>query len=666
MLAFRSLIGCILASGFILAAEDERPVVDGSTVARETAANKRLPTFHIVGASTVRSGGRGGLYGWGERITPFFDTKKINVVNHAIGGRSARTFYTEGRWQSVAEALKPGDFVIIQFGHNDQGRIGDPANKGRADGPGTGDETVEDIKPDGSKELVHTFGWYMAKFVNDAHAKKATAIICSPVPHKQRWQKGRDFENIAKWGEEVAKENGALFFDLTMIITDAYKKVGADKVETFFADKGTHTSDTGAEFNAACVVEGLKSLPGNPLGKFLLGGEEPDAEQSPVKFPLQFAFGEKSPQPGWALVTAGTLYSPETGYGFEPGTEGGGAKGFTSEKPFLFSVKLPEGNYSVTMLQGENSGPSSTTVKSELRRLMVENIQTPGATTFIVNVRTPAISTGRRVKLKSRELETEMQGWDDRLTLEFNGNHPSLRALTISPVEVPTVFIAGDSTVCDQPAEPWNSWGQMLPRFFTPTVAVANYANSGESIRSSLGAGRFDKIFSLMKPGDYLFIQFGHNDMKDKSPDALEIYRKNLTDIVARTRVLRGTPVLITSMERKTGVKQDTLGNYPDAVRSVAKEERCALIDLHAMSRTLYQSLGNDLGKAFQDGTHHNNYGSYELAKCVVAGIQQAKLPLAKSIAPDFGNFDPASPDPVGTFDMPASPVMSKVTPLGN
>ena len=218
----------------------------------------------------MRSGGTGaGLWGWGERIKPFFDTDKINVVNHAIGGRSARTFFTEGRWQKVVEVIKPGDFVIIQFGHNDQGRIGDPANKGRADGKGIGDETVEDTKPDGTKELVHTFGWYMAKFVTDAQAKGATAIICSPIPHKQRWENGRDFEALAEWDKQVAKNTGALYFDLTIVITDAYKKEGAEKVATYFADKGTHTSDLGAQFNAAHVIAGLKSLPGDPLGKFL-------------------------------------------------------------------------------------------------------------------------------------------------------------------------------------------------------------------------------------------------------------------------------------------------------------------------------------------------------------------------------------------------------------
>jgi hypothetical protein len=206
----------------------------------------------------------------------------------------------------------------------------------------------------------------------------------------------------------------------------------------------------------------------------------------------------------------------------------------------------------------------------------------------------------------------------------------------------------------------------MMPRFFRPDVAVANYAESGESIKSSLGANRFHKIFSTMRAGDYLFVQFGHNDMKDKATNALETYRANLKKLIARTRELGGTPVLITSMERKSGVERDTLAGYPQTVRDVAEEEHCALIDLHAMSRIFYQALGADLDKAFQDGTHHKNYGSYELAKCVVNGIRENKLPLAKSIAADFGVFNPAKPDAVATFQMPVSPTASTVKPLGN
>jgi lysophospholipase L1-like esterase len=154
--------------------------------------------------------------------------------------------------------------------------------------------------------------------------------------------------------------------------------------------------------------------------------------------------------------------------------------------------------------------------------------------------------------------------------------------------------------------------------------------------------------------------------MKDKAANALEVYKSNLQKIVARTRALGGTPVLVTSMERKAGVENDTLAGYPDTVRAVAKEENCALVDLHAMSKIFYRALGADLDKAFQDGTHHNNYGSYELAKCVIAGIKQGKLPLAKSIADDFGDFDPAHPDAVADFQMPASAVTSAAKPLGN
>jgi len=224
----------------------------------------------------------------------------------------------------------------------------------------------------------------------------------------------------------------------------------------------------------------------------------------------------------------------------------------------------------------------------------------------------------------------------------------------------------GDSTVCDQPAEPWNSWGQMLPRFFKPEIAVANHSESGETVADSLRAQRFAKIFSLMKPGDYLFVQFGHNDMKNHATNALETYKSDLRKVVERTRSLGGTPVLVTSMERKAGLEAPTLMGYPDAVREVAKNEHCALIDLNAMSLVFYKALGADLGKAFQDGTHHNNYGSYELAQCVVEGIKQDKLPLAKYIVDEFKGFDPAHPDSPADFQMPVSPVTSSEKPLGN
>ena len=384
-----------------------------------------------------------------------------------------------------------------------------------------------------------------------------------------------------------------------------------------------------------------------------------------------FNFGGGPVSPGVISVLPETLYATNTGYGFEPGAEVVVTNGCaTSASPFYFSVKLPEGNYRVTVTLGEDSGPSVTTVKAELRRLMLYHVQTaPGRSarrTFTVNLRRPEIAGDGVVRLKPRERNEEWRDWDDKLTLEFDDTHPCIRRLAIQRARVPTLFIMGDSTVCDQPFEPWNSWGQMLPVFFQPGIAVANHAESGETVADSLAGNRFKKVFSLMKPGDYLFVQFGHNDMKNKRPGALEQYKRDLEEVVAETRAKGGTPVLITSMERKAGVRGPTLEGYPQAVRDVARQEHCALIDLNAMSLVLYKALGPNLDKAFVDGTHHDSYGSYELAQCVLDGIRQDHLPLARYIVRDFRGFDPAHPDPVDRFYMPASPRASAVKPPGN
>ena len=383
----------------------------------------------------------------------------------------------------------------------------------------------------------------------------------------------------------------------------------------------------------------------------------------------KYHFGGAQAAPGFTLVRADSAYSKSRGHGFDLDStpviieraQGDPLlRGFcTGEGPFFFSAALPEGNYRVTVVLGDAAGASTNTVKAESRRLMLEDVRTAAGkfstNIFTVNLRTPGFPGGA-VNLKTRE--HDYLHWDDKLTLEFNGARPALAALEITRVtNAVTVYLAGDSTVTDQPREPWNSWGQMLPRFFEAHVAVANHAESGESIKSSIGARRFEKIFSTIRPGDYLFLQFGHNDMKDRAPDALATYRSNLTHLVLAARRAGATPVLLTSMERKAGVERDTLGNYPKTVREVARTNGVALIDLHAMSRALYRGLGpGRLNAAFQDGTHHNNFGSYELARCVVEGIRTSELPLKKFLASDVTPFNPARPDAPEQFQIPASP----------
>lgn len=365
----------------------------------------------------------------------------------------------------------------------------------------------------------------------------------------------------------------------------------------------------------------------------------------------------------WKQVTPESEYSSLRAYGWDFGTASSvvnSGDGIMSRRPLLFSVNMPEGLYSVRVRLGGADEATTTSVKAESRRLMLESIHLPAGEVseyhFLVHTRTPEIAGGGKVRLKARE-KPYLQ-WDQKLTLEFNGQPACIQSIEIRPAakDTPTLFIAGDSTVCDQPDPPYNSWGQMLTRFFKPDIAIANYAMSGETILSSLASRRFEKLFSEMKTGDTLLMQFGHNDMKNKSPDAKATYRKNLEKIIDKTLQLGATPILVTSMERKIGVKKPTLKGYPQIVREVASSKEVSLIDLNASSKILYAALGANLSAAFVDGSHHNNYGSYQLAKCIVSEIQTKELNLAKHVVDAITEYHPAKPDSIELFRIPTSP----------
>jgi lysophospholipase L1-like esterase len=670
-------------------------------------ANPKLPSLFLIGDSTVRNGqgdGANGQWGWGEPLVAYFDAAKINVVNRAVGGLSSRTYLISGQWEQVLARLKPGDFVIMQFGHNDGGAINDDS-RARGTIKGTGEEAQEiDNMLTKQREVVHTYGWYLRKFIAETKAKGATPIVCSLVPRKI-WRDGKIARNSAdygKWAAEVAKSEKARFIDLNEIIARRYDELGPEKVDPLFADAHTHTSLAGAELNAACVIAGLKALKDNPLAAYFSakakevsqaeGGQAIDSG-APLaranKTIFKFDFGSGKLAPGYTQVLPGAIYSREVGYGFEPGAkiscvDRGGSDALrrdlcTSDQPFFFSVALPEGNYNVTITFGDADSETTTTVKAELRRLILEKVQTARGKfetrTFTVNLRTAQIATGGEVKLKDRERTAEIWAWDEKLTLEFNNARPAVNAIEIRrAADLPTIFLLGDSTVCDQPSEPYNSWGQMLPRFFKPGVAIANHAESGESLRSSLGARRLDKVMSLMKRGDYLIIQYGHNDQKERGEGigAFTTYRDDLKHFIAETRKRGGIPVLVTPVQRRTfdaqGKITNSHGDYPDAVRQAAKEVSVPLIDLHAMSKLFYEALGPEPSKlAFKegDGTHHNNYGSYQLAKCIVEGIKANKLNIAKFLVDDMAPFNPSRPDPLDHFKVPVSPQYTAVVPLG-
>ncbi len=407
---------------------------------------------------------------------------------------------------------------------------------------------------------------------------------------------------------------------------------------------------------------------------------------APVGAVRLFDFGPGPVAAGAVQVVAETAYTRERGYGFvettgvtclDRGTSDAAARDFcTSSTPFRFAVDLPEGNYKVTLTLGDAREESLTTVRAESRRLMLERVSTaPGAVatrTFVVNTRDAHLAAGGYVALKSREVGAAH--WDGSLTLEFGDRRPAVAAVEIAPApQATTVFLAGDSTVTDQTAEPYSSWGQMLPRYFGPGIAVANHAESGESLRSFIAERRLEKIFDLARPGDYLFLKFAHNDQKLGSDTAP--YQALLHAVVSEARERGLVPVFVTSMQRRRfdsrGAVVNTLEGFPDAMRSVARAEGVALIDLDGMSRRFYEALGPEGSKrAFvhypaktfpgqaaelKDDTHFNAYGAYELARAVVEGIRSAGLGLASHLAPDAAPFDPARPDPPDAFSMPLS-----------
>ena len=229
------------------------------------------PVVFTTGDSTVKNTDKDkdGMWGWGAVAEDIFDTKKITVVNAAMAGRSCRTFLNEGRWDKVYNSLKPGDFVLIQFGHNDVGAI--DSLKERADIRGTADSChVYKLKSNGNYEVVYTFGWYLRKFINDVREKGATPILVSLTP-RNIWRDGhieRRNDSYGKWYREVVEQTGVEFVDVHNITADKYDKLGEKRVAEYFNHDHTHSSLKGAKANAQSVRTGLKQI-NSPLAKFL-------------------------------------------------------------------------------------------------------------------------------------------------------------------------------------------------------------------------------------------------------------------------------------------------------------------------------------------------------------------------------------------------------------
>ena len=389
-----------------------------------------------------------------------------------------------------------------------------------------------------------------------------------------------------------------------------------------------------------------------------------------------FDFDLTKPQP---------VYSDETGYGYDVLPVPDKKK---PAEPFYFSVKVPDGNYRVKVVLGGKKN-SNTTVRAEGRRLLMDNIETKKAKDmqtfeFTVNKRSPQIDEKTRVKIKDRE--KNYLAWDDRLTLEFNGAMPAVKSIHIEPADVPTLYLCGNSTVVDQHYEPWASWGQMITRWFGPEVAISNHAESGLTARTFIASNRLDKILTTLKKGDYVFVEFGHNDEKEKRPGdgAWYHYQYQLKIFVDQVRKKGAEIVFCTPTQRRAfnddkKTLRNTHGDFPAAMKMVAEKENVPLIDLNQSTKVFFEALGFEdskralvhypaemYGRKLEDNTHFNPYGAYEVAKCVVMGMKQLNLPIVKYLRADWQDFNPAQPDDWKTFQWAPSRMTENAKPDGN
>ncbi len=361
-------------------------------------------------------------------------------------------------------------------------------------------------------------------------------------------------------------------------------------------------------------------------------------------------------------------------------------------KSYCLNVQVPDGNYRVTVSLGTRKFAGSTTVRAESRRLFIENEATAKGESktisFVVNKRTTDIPGKGQVRIKERE-RTKLN-WDDCLTLEITGDRQAVTAVSIEPdTTSTTVFLCGNSTVCDQDEEPWASWGQMITRWFGEGVCFCNMAESGETASTFIAAGRLDKALSMMKAGDYIIMEFGHNDQKQTFPGSGAYYNfaTALKTFVDEARSRGSTPIFVTPTQRRMfdseGHIQETHGDYPQAMAWVAEREGCPLIDLHQMTRQLFETLGVEGSKrAFvhypahtypgqdaplADNTHFNPYGAYQIAKCVASALLSQGIGFASLLRPEFpADYSPSQPDDPDSFHWVDSNATSTAKPDGN
>lgn len=387
----------------------------------------------------------------------------------------------------------------------------------------------------------------------------------------------------------------------------------------------------------------------------------------------KFDFGEGPVAAGYTQVKANTKYSDSQGFGFESGTVSSVDRLWdddlttdflTAKGDMVFSVALPQGNYEVTFILGDGENESETTIWAENRKLMLDRVTLAGGvfsrqTVSLRRMETRSMDGSVTMSIKDRE--KDYRTWDKKLTFVISGKAPAVAGIEIKRNDnVTTLWLCGNSTVVDQITAPWAGWGQMAPGFFKSSLAIANYAESGLTASGFYSMKRLAKILAEVKKGDFVTVQFAHNDQKNQND--VNNYEATLTKYANEIKAKGATPLFVTSTARQNETDPKTaVGGLPERMRALGKKLGVTVLDLNQHSITLGKALGGNKEKMYMytasDKTHFCEYGAYELARANIEEIK-AKVPeLAKHLRDDHEAFDSSKPDPLDVLTRAKTPI---------
>ena len=585
--------------------------------------------------------------GWGQRLRTFMK-EGVKVHNRAVGGISSKTFISSGRWQKVLDDIKPGDYAIMAFGHNDATKSKPQRYCNKEEYAKNMELFVEGIRAKGATPILATSIIHIGG-VTEGNGERGMGNGERGTGNGGRCQVRATAAGLGPYLEatrELAAAKGVPLLDRNAAAREAFEKMSKKEIEShymvlgpaenWYALKGKsdrcHPRDKGADFYARTAVE-------------LARKNAPQLYADCFKDPATVPF-VATPKPKGIDEAYRKLLDEEAA------KPAGAASGkFYS---YAYDEPMEIGNYDVTVNLGTGKGASVNYVKFMGRRLAIDRTEVKAGETKAVTftARVPGPYTTRRNDANSNR----------RLTLEMFSDAPQADVPVFEPLVVPnpnarTIYLCGDSTVTDQRNEPWGSWGQILPAFVKQGWSVSNFARSGLALKTFEHEGRLKRILEHLKKDDWVVIQFGHNDQKIKGEEPQNGYTRRLNDWIDKISAKGAFVVLVTPVERrrfdeKTGEHQGkTLAGYAAAVKAVAAARGGPVVDLNEASYRMHAKMGAKGSRALQcnnkgkiDNTHHNIYGAYEMARIVAAGL--AGIPTVKdAIREPYRSFNPETPD---------------------